>query len=350
MFILQWMVLSLASFAVATVSLKENRWDDRINHPESKIDDVSIQKFVNWAIFNNQITRFGNYIRIYQNANLNDFSVEGKEGKRVTANGTWKLLENWGTVQMHSTRSTTGFLYDMSMIQFYNKGRLFLGGDGSVEPPKAKIAAPYWYNWGLVSLYQNKGAQGNCYFGAKSKYVNNHGSICLHNFQYHQETALMGNGCLRVNKDSILNIQNHNLPIFTEQTIALEHPTAAIKVANHKAPTPYTVAGFGGGNWIISEVTIDQFHYDGSTGNLIIYLDSAKKNFVKFSIGKGYINSDFEITTSNVAGSNRKDSGIRYNGEVPASANKVPSRCPPCDDLPMIPYYSQNPDEYFATD
>ncbi|CAN3359748.1 hypothetical protein DICA2_D06480 [Diutina catenulata] len=329
----------LAVAAATVTTITSSTIINRKGMPEMNIDDIYVYKNAYMSIINNQLTRFSNQLKIYDNAAFWDSSIPRKKGKQVVSSA-FNHLYNYGLVSIYSPLSTTAFNYDIDLkSKFYNKGWMFLGG-GSEQVPKVNIRSPHWENWGVVSVYNEGTPQGELTLGMAGKNALNKGSICLNNMVFKQMNKVYGCGCIRAQANSLVHIRNHADPIYTDQTIVLDSPSAHILTTNYNAKYTYLVAGFGKGNFIASEGQILHFNYDSNKGILSIYHDQAKKVAVNFKIGKGYLPTQFKIATAEVGGVKVAKNAIKYSGTVPLSATPIPkSYCPACPVRPEQPGY-----------
>ncbi|CAN3356123.1 hypothetical protein DICA3_C00496 [Diutina catenulata] len=321
--------LAISSAAITTLTSSDVA--NRKGISEQGVNDIHIYHNTYWSLINNQLTRFSNELKVFDNAGFWDSSVPNKKGKQVVST-VFRYLWNYGYISVHSPQSTSEFNYDFFVENiFYNKGNMFLGGDGSETQPKVNLKAPHWENWGAVSMYQDSGAQGEYQMGMSGKYALNAGSICLKNFKFKQMNRVYGAGCIRVGENSLIHLTNHVDPVWVDQTIVLDSSDASILTTAYKAPHTYNVAGFGKGNYIASEGKILTFDYNSDSGVLSIYHDEAKTVSVHFKIGKGYLPTEFKIATAELNGVTVQKNAIKYSGTVPLTATPIPPHyCPAC--------------------
>ncbi|CAN3477782.1 hypothetical protein DICA1_D17876 [Diutina catenulata] len=339
---IQSLIAYLAVSSAAITTLTSSKIENRKGMAEIGVDDVYIYHNTYWSLINNQLTRFSNQFKVYDNAAYYDSSVPGKKGKQVVSS-TFRYFYNWGLTVIHSPESTSEFNYEMHTENvFYNKGWMFLGGDGGSEKrPFVNLKSGHWENWGAISMYQNSGPQGNYQMGLAGRNALNAGSICLHNFVFTQMNKVYGSGCIRVGENSLVHIKNHADPIYVDQTIVLDSANAHILTTNYNSKYTYNVAGFGKGNYIASEGEILHFNYDSDKGILTIYHDQAKQVAVSFKIGKGYLPTQFKIATAELNGVTVAKNAIKYSGTVPLSATPIPKNyCPGCPVRPEQPGYT----------
>lgn len=332
--------LASASAAITTITLSSVA--NRKGMEELHVNDIRVYHNTYWSLINNQLTRFSNEFKIFENAGYWDSSIPDKKGKKVVST-VFKYLWNYGYFSIHSPQSSSEYNYQFYTENiFYNRGSMFLGGDGSETQPKVELKSPHWENWGAISMYQDSGAQGEYKMGMSGKNALNAGSICLKNFVFKQMNKVYGSGCIRVGDNSLVHLTNHQTPIWVDQTIVLDSSDAHILTTAYKAPYTYNVAGFGKGNYIASEGKILHFNYNSDNGVLTIYHDEAKTIAISFKIGKGYLPTEFKITTAELNGVTVAKNAIKYSGTVPLSATPIPKNyCPACPNRIAQPGYTE---------
>lgn len=327
--LLQWL-LALFALAQAEVILTNKISDEgEINFDTSGPTTIFPGKF--WSIINNHFSSFTGALTVAKDAAFYISSDKVSLGLKINLTGR---VENNGIIAFNSIQSNFPPVYNLVGVSFNNteSGKMFLGGDASAGSPTTFLTAAKWTNNGFISFYQKRRTSGTVYLGAAGGSITNNGGICFYNEDYSQQTRIYGTGCIRAQNDSAIKLHTPLYHIDTTQTFVLDSDNSQLQVAGVKPKNPFTVAGFGNGNIIGTELLVWKFKYEGDT----LTLWTSPLIYVKFKIGTGYDASKFEIVNHKFGWLNLNNNAIRYNGPIPSGATSS-SHCMPCEDIPAYP-------------
>ncbi|KAK6198950.1 Hyphally-regulated cell wall protein, partial [Scheffersomyces amazonensis] len=311
------------------------------------IGATTIDPNVYWSIINNQVTDLNGNVQVDNGGGLYVTSISNLIGLNVNLNGN--VLNN-GTISFNSVGSilpsnyvvTTGIAGALGT--FVNNGEFVMASSGALGYGYMTISTGTLTNKGLMIFYDTQNVGGQVVLGGPNigSGMTNNGQICLYNELYQQQSGIAGTGCITMQANSTTYLHDP-LASFSGQTFYLADSASSII----SSPTgniiysgnPVTVAGYGNGNMVALDVTLNPLNpYSYSTSTGILTLNSITLGSQEFDIGKGYNSQDFAVTTDWDAVSDLAIAplnAVTYTGPVPNPTK--PSICALCDILPSIP-------------
>lgn len=296
-----------------------------------KAGDLVFFPNVFWSIINNHYTGLTGAIDVGTGAAFHISSDKVSSGLHFQLTGN---VKNAGTINFHSKQSTISPKYNLVGTSFNNlaEAKVFIGGDASAGAPLTYLTYSDFDNQGLLQFYQSRRTTGIVHPGVAGQLIQNGGSICVYNQDYSQRTRIYGSGCIRAQDNAAIKLHEPLRHIDTTQTFVLDTLSSLLQVAGVKPKNPFTVAGYGNGNIIGTELSISKFEYEDDT--LTIWTSALI--YFKVKIGTGYDVSKFRLVNEKFGAANLNNNGLKYDGPIPSGAITA-DHCLPCEDAPSIP-------------
>lgn len=218
---------------------------------------------------------------------------------------------------------------------FTNSGDFFFLGQNA--PISLMLIPGVWTNTasGTFNLYFDTRPTNGAILGNAGNAFTNYGQICMRNY-FMDSQLVKGNGCINIGENSVFKYQDATQVFPAQQILYLSTPTSGLWVGATRQFIAYSVAGFGGGNYIAHTKAIKSFSYNSGNGVLTVVTVSYT---MKYTIGMGYDEDLFSIVPVISMGPGIGDSvlnsAITYYGDVPSLS--LPAACKPCKDEPVFP-------------
>ncbi|PSK33774.1 hypothetical protein C7M61_005118 [Candidozyma pseudohaemuli] len=316
-----WLAIFLyLTTALGLIITTNTTW---ISPSSLSINDLNITTGAKFSIVNNTVTTitgdWNNEGVLYVTSN-NDLATS----VLIESN----LFHNKGDVVFSSLQSSAASNFSLSSTGgFNNTGNIWFGLNECFETSPVTVdSAASWENYGKVHFVRNAGRPSGVTIFQSLGHIQNHGTVCLTNMFWNQNTSIDGEGCINVGANSLFLLYPSFWLVAEEQTIYLSSEMSAINVlglsSSSTGTRTYKVVGFGGGNSIKTSLGFETFKYAKDVLTLSFFQGSFK---IEFHIGPGYDGARFATD-----GLGTK---ISYNGPVNRT---VPEVCQ-CEKFPEPP-------------
>ena len=301
------------------------------------IGDITIDENVYWSIWDNENSILTGSLDVLTGGGFYISTDSSMDRMTIQLPGVNQSVDNSGTISFSTLNSSTVAKFSVTGASINNSGHLFMLANGSSGTPVMYVTSTTWINTGFMTFYQDvKSLQGVISIGEDRGTIVNNGDICIYNGVYPQLSAINGTGCIHIQRDSTVLLYAPLLPVSSGQTFFMEDSGSQIVGSTVTALQTYTVAGFGGGNVIGTNVPILSFDYDSTSGILTLHTGVMDLIPQRYNIGLGYDPNGFSrISVPFPSVSNPKNNGITYSSATPN--NTMPYNCRVCVPIPEAP-------------
>lgn len=324
-----WFIFQLLAATVAAVRIASNTIKDFDKTTIPTFNSLSIDSGIFFTVLNNQYTTqvFGDLT----NSGL-FFLAQTKFIPRMAFTLQGGNFKNTGTFALAAFNTAQLSHQIVNVNLFVNTGKMYLGVGSPYFDAAFQIhSLGEWTNSGVIVLKQQGSNQVSAIIlDDVSHVMTNTGSMCLYGVLYQQASNLVGNGCIFIGPNSYFELKCNTYTFDSSMSIYLADSTSALELLSMYYVNPPTalVYGFGNGNKITTQSTINKWWYSVETG--ILTLSNWGSNF-NFKIGKGYDQSEFQVVYKwgNMV-------GVQYNGPSPNAG--APVSCSAClSEFPVAP-------------
>ncbi|CAN3365973.1 hypothetical protein DICA4_E29536 [Diutina catenulata] len=317
-----WAASTFVAMAKALEIAKDTVTLKRVNF---KVGGIAIAPKAHWAAFDTDFAEFNGPLKVNSQSGLYLVNRKSDTFEVAFFEGT---LENDGVISFHSEKAAKIKL-GAHLDSFINRGEMFVGGKVLDDQGNTwEILAPEWQNDGLLAFYQDKRNGNSISLGGMSATMENNGDICVYNSKLSVWTQIVGDGCVHLIGDVVMEMQSDSP---SGQTIQFDPKSTGVVVMSSWShmSDPLVIRGFGKGMGIEIHTPIDTISYEENMLKLEWDFMGFKES-ISVDIGPGYSADKFKFSSREAEfWGGLENNIVEYDGPVPADA-AIGANCGVC--------------------
>ncbi|OBA21787.1 hypothetical protein METBIDRAFT_10716 [Metschnikowia bicuspidata var. bicuspidata NRRL YB-4993] len=310
--------------------------------PNLLFDNLNIAERAYLSIVNCMDVDLGHYV-----LNEGDLYVTNTNGVSVRMIG--QDFQNHGIISFNSflSQGDHSTYHIAPKAYFSNSGEMFFGISSAPDDisPFIVTSEAGWRNQGMMVFRKEVVSTASLILGASGERpstIVNDGSICLYNTFWQTSTSILGDGCIKVDHGSILDLNfagGHS--VAKNQTFLLESPGSVFRITGVDEDLPSVpvikVGGLGDGNAIDFDFSLNATRSFVYSLEKVSIMGLSESPLIKIEIGPGYVLESLVLSTGPI--------GSRLSYELPVPHGHVhvcrcQSEFPDIPETPIVPLSS----------